>query len=32
VIIPGRYGLVVHLLLRPIPPRGDAVAFSYRPG
>src|SRR5207244_4983567 len=25
------YRLVVHLLLLPTPPPGDAVAFSYRP-
>src|SRR5882672_1118823 len=25
------YGLVVHLLLLPTPPLGDAVAFGYRP-
>src|SRR3989441_13320738 len=25
------YGLVVHLLLLPTPPPGDAVAFSFRP-
>jgi len=25
------YGLVVHLLLLPTPPRGDAVAVGYRP-
>jgi hypothetical protein len=25
------YGLVVHLLLLPTPPRGDAVAVDYRP-
>ena len=25
------YGLVVHLLLLPTPPRGDAVTFGYRP-
>ncbi|MCA9417911.1 MAG: hypothetical protein KC917_16655 [Candidatus Omnitrophica bacterium] len=25
------YGLVVHLLLLPTPPRGDAVTVGYRP-
>jgi hypothetical protein len=25
------YGLVVHLLLLPTPPHGDAVIFGYRP-
>jgi len=25
------YGLVIHLLLLPTPPLGDAVAFSFRP-
>ena len=25
------YGLIVHLLLLPTPPRGDAVAVGYRP-
>src|SRR6266498_418959 len=25
------YGLVVHLLLLPTPPLGDAVAFGFRP-
>ena len=25
------YGLVVHLLLLPTPPHGDAVSFGYKP-